>query len=236
MRELEGRVERPDSSPGGGVVWYAYCSCMSQVSVGGVARAPLSVSRLLASAAARLRPGFLRRVPRVGPLRVRGCRVRSPVADFAAGFARCALRAFFHALRATAACLRARLASRLASFTRLRARLSSSLAMRTRCRATSACSRARSSGSAGSPAADVVARAPAAEAFAPSRAPGGGVLVDRFSLAVFPMRNRGQMAKGRAVSHNGSGLATRDLSTDFVNNPVYTAAQCGQSRCRSKDL
>ena len=60
-----------------------------------------------------------------------------------------ARRARFQALRAAAECLRARLASRLASFRRLRARLSSSLAMRTRCFATSACSRARSRGSAG---------------------------------------------------------------------------------------
>ena len=60
-----------------------------------------------------------------------------------------ARRARFHTLRAAAECLRARLASRLASFRRLRARFSSSLAMRTRCLATSACSRARSRGSAG---------------------------------------------------------------------------------------
>lgn len=55
----------------------------------------------------------------------------------------------FQILRAEAANLRARLASRLASFKRLRARLSSSFAMRTRCLATSACSLARSTGSAG---------------------------------------------------------------------------------------
>jgi len=61
----------------------------------------------------------------------------------------CSRRARFQALRAAAASLRARLASRLASLRRLRARLSSSLAMRTRCLATSACSRTRSSGSAG---------------------------------------------------------------------------------------
>ena len=52
-------------------------------------------------------------------------------------------------LMRAAACLRARLASRLASFSRLRARLSSSLAIRTRCLATSASSRARSKGSPG---------------------------------------------------------------------------------------
>jgi len=63
----------------------------------------------------------------------------------------CARRARFQALRATAASLRARLASRLASFRRLRARFSSSFAMRTRCLATSACSRTRSSGSAAEP-------------------------------------------------------------------------------------
>jgi hypothetical protein len=60
----------------------------------------------------------------------------------------CARRALFQALRAAAASLRARLASRLASFRRLRARLSSSLAIRTRCLATSACSRTRPRGSA----------------------------------------------------------------------------------------
>src|SRR6266403_5037998 len=60
-----------------------------------------------------------------------------------------ARRARFQTLRAAMDCLRARLASRLASFRRLRARFSSSLAMRTRCLATSACSRARSRGSAG---------------------------------------------------------------------------------------
>src|SRR5437773_48945 len=60
-----------------------------------------------------------------------------------------ARRARFQTLRAAAECLRARLASRLASFRRLRARFSSSFAMRTRCLATSACSRTRSRGSAG---------------------------------------------------------------------------------------
>ena len=60
-----------------------------------------------------------------------------------------ARRARFQTLRAAAECLRARLASRLASFRRLRARFNSSFAMRTRCLATSACSRARSRGSAG---------------------------------------------------------------------------------------
>src|SRR6267154_1712903 len=60
-----------------------------------------------------------------------------------------ARRARFQTLRAAAEYLRARLASRLASFRRLRARFSSSFAMRTRCLATSACSRAGSRGSAG---------------------------------------------------------------------------------------
>ncbi len=63
----------------------------------------------------------------------------------------CARRARFHALRAAPASLRARLASRLASFRRLRARLSSSFAIRTRCLATSACNRTRSRGSATEP-------------------------------------------------------------------------------------
>jgi hypothetical protein len=72
---------------------------------------------------------------------------------FALGFPTTAFfwsrRARFHTLRAEADCLRARRASRLASFNRLRARFSSSLAMRTRCLATSAWSRARSRGSVG---------------------------------------------------------------------------------------
>ena len=53
----------------------------------------------------------------------------------------------FQILRVEAASLRARFASRLASFTRLRARFNSSFAIRTRCLATSACSRTRSTGS-----------------------------------------------------------------------------------------
>jgi hypothetical protein len=61
----------------------------------------------------------------------------------------CARRTRFQALRAAVDCLRARLASRFASFRRLRARFSSSFAIRTRCFATSACSRALSRGSAG---------------------------------------------------------------------------------------
>jgi hypothetical protein len=58
-----------------------------------------------------------------------------------------ARRSCFHALRAVVACLRARRASRFASFKRLRARFNSSFAMRTRCLATSAWSLARSTGS-----------------------------------------------------------------------------------------
>jgi len=60
----------------------------------------------------------------------------------------------FQILRAEAASLRARFASRFASFTRLRARFNSSFAIRTRCLATSACSRARSTGSADACASD----------------------------------------------------------------------------------
>lgn len=77
-----------------------------------------------------------------------GAATVGPTAFFA-GLSFCARRARFHALRAAADTLRARLASRLASLRRLRARLSSSLAMRTRCLATSACNLARPSGSAG---------------------------------------------------------------------------------------
>jgi hypothetical protein len=84
---------------------------------------------------------------RAAPGRARG----DPIVSLAEAFPdppRCARRARFQALRATPASFRARLASRLASFSRLRARFSSSFAMRTRCLATSACSRTRSSGSA----------------------------------------------------------------------------------------
>jgi hypothetical protein len=122
-------------------------------------------------------------------LRWRG---RAVPAEASAGpFARCAFRAFFHALRVAAACLRARLASRLASLTRLRALLSSSLAMRTRCRATSACSRARSRGSAGSTAASILG----AEAPGLLLAPDGTAPAGRFFLAVFPIQRR-LVAKG----------------------------------------
>ena len=70
-------------------------------------------------------------------------------------------RARFQSLRARDAYLRARLASRFASFKRLRALRSSSFASRTRCRATSACSWARSMTSADS---DWTAGASSAEA------------------------------------------------------------------------
>ena len=162
---------------------------------------------------------------RDGWLRARLAAGRGPLS------ARCALRAFFHTLRAAADCLRARLASRLASLTRLRARFSSSLAIRTRCRATSACRRARSSGSAGS----LVGDAPGPEGSAPSLAPERSVPADDLSLLVFPMRKRAG-GGGRPVSHNGRALATAILSTEFVNNPVHTAAWRGQSHCRSKGL
>src|SRR5690349_6269767 len=75
-----------------------------------------------------------------------------------ASLLRAFLRARFQILRVEAASLRARLASRLASFNRFRARFSSSLAMRTRCLATSACSLARSMGSACDPSAGWVPR------------------------------------------------------------------------------
>jgi hypothetical protein len=65
------------------------------------------------------------------------------------------------------------------------------LAIRTRCRATSACSLARSSGSAGS-AAEVVA---GGEAFASALAADDTAPADRFFLAVFPMQRR-VVAKG----------------------------------------
>ncbi len=42
--------------------------------------------------------------------------------------------------------------------------------------------------------------------------------------------------KGRPVSHNGPGLATVILSTDFVNNPVQSGAWRRQSRCGGKGL
>ena len=133
------------------------------------------------------------------------------------------MRAFFHALRVASACLRARLASRLASFTRLRARLSSSLAIRTRCRATSACSRARSSGSAGSAAEGVLGgsvRLPLA--------PDGTAPADRFFLAVFPMQKAAWWQRAEQCHTMAALLATVILSTDFVNNPVQRAA------CRGK--
>ncbi len=144
---------------------------------------------VLARLAPRPRRAFLRLA--------REAVVRLPADAAGAKSARCALRAFFHALRAAAESFRARLASRLASFTRLRARLSSSLAIRRRCFATSACSLARSRGSAGSPVAGASRLAPGAAAFAPSPAPDNGAPADRFSRTDFPM----QMAsRGRDVT------------------------------------
>jgi hypothetical protein len=211
------------------VIWYAYRSCMRQVSDDWVT-GPLPSIGLLGS-----RPDAWRRVlfflaPRGALLRDDGRRARlaegrGPVS------ARCALRAFFHTLRAAADCLRARLDSRLASFTRLRARLSSSLAIRTRCRATSACRRARSSGSAGS----LAGNAAGPGGSAPSLTPERSAPADDFSLLVFPMRKRAG-GGGRPVSHNGHALATAILSTEFVNNPVHTEAWRRQSHCRSKGL
>ena len=137
--------------------------------------------------APRRRPAPLRGEWCPDRLRPRGARAEAARAEFP----RCALRAFFHAFRVAAACRRARLASRLASFIRLRARLSSSLAIRTRCLATSACSRARSRGSAGSSAAAAPELDLGEAASAPPRASDGGVPADRLSRAVFPMGQTG---------------------------------------------
>jgi len=199
MRELEGGKERPGSLPGG-VVWYAYRSCMRQVSGELFTGAPPSwLLGAAAGAAARRRPAPLPLAPPRRPLGARGCEVRLAAEALGAGSARCALRAFFHALRATEACLRARLASRLASFTRLRARLSSSLAIRTRWRATSASNRARSMGSADSPA-GACAVDPAAERSVPLLAPDDDAPADRFAVAVLPMRNCGRWRGGHSVT------------------------------------
>jgi hypothetical protein len=237
-------MERRGCPAGGGVIWYAYCSCMRQASDEGVTAVlpstwPSGAGDAVSLGEVRWRRRVLvRRLVRrgVGPLAfcARGlCRRGRAVRVGASGlpFARCALRAFFHALRVASACLRARLASRLASLTRLRARLSSSLAIRTRCRATSACRRARSSGAAGTAAEGVLG----AEALGLPFAPDGPAPADRFFFAVFPMQKAGG-GKGRPVSHNGPVLATVILSTDFVNNPVQRAAWPGQSRCASKGL
>lgn len=202
---------------------------MRQVSDDWITGALLSTGRVGSPRDARGRM-LLRLAPRGELLRDCGRRARL-AAGRGALSARCALRAFFHTLRAAADSLRARLASRLASFTRLRARLSSSLAIRTRCRATSACRRARSSGFAGS----LEGEAPGPEGSASSLAPERGVPADDFSLLVFPMRKRAG-GGGQPVSHNGRALATAILSTEFVNNPVHTATWPGQSHCRSKGL
>src|SRR5512146_291337 len=149
----------------------------------------------------RRRRSLLRAARRPEPLSVFEPALRVPPEASGAGLARGALRAFFQALRAAAACLRARLASRLASFTRLRACFSSSFAIRTRCLATSACSRARSSGSIGSSRAAACAVAGGTDVLAPLPAPDGGAPALRLSLAVFPIRNR-VVGEGRPVSHN----------------------------------
>src|SRR5579883_546338 len=196
MRELEGGAECPGFALGGGVIWCAYRSCMRQVSDEWVSGAPSSGLWCALRAVRRRRVLFLSPLaPRAEPLEISVCGERLVAVGSAGGLARCALRAFFHALRAATACLRARLASRLASFTRLRARLSSSFAIRTRCRATSACSLARSSGSGSSAAAAWLFRC-GADASAPLPAPDGGAPAGRFLVAVFPMRNRGCVAGG----------------------------------------
>jgi hypothetical protein len=118
-----------------------------------------------------------------------------------------ARRARFQTLRAAAECLRARLASRLASFRRLRARFSSSLAMRTRCLATSACSRARSSGSAGV----------------------------SCSLPVFFIGGLATR-KTRSLTQAGGGCHRRDLSTEFVHNHVDRHSPSAQTLSPSKGL
>src|SRR6185437_10952972 len=207
MRELEGWVERPASPRGGGVIWYALRSCMRQLSNYGVTGALPSGRPLPAPPPLRRCRADLRFTARAEASSACPCALRLPAEMSRGGLARCALRAFFHALRATAACLRAR----LASLTRLRARFSSSLAIRTRCRATSASSLARSRGSAGSAAAGTTGVATGGNGSAPSLAADGGLPADRFSLAVFPIRNCGRGRGGRAVSHNGRALATLDL-------------------------
>ncbi|MDB6087720.1 MAG: hypothetical protein JWN85_504 [Gammaproteobacteria bacterium] len=114
----------------------------------------------------------------------RRCLPRGGCAPASSAAARCA---FFQTLRVEAACLRARRDSRFASLRRLRARFSSSLAMRTRCFATSACSRARSEGSAG-----------AAFPFADSS--------EGDSLPVFFIRGPAKWAKGRKSHTSRRGL------------------------------
>jgi hypothetical protein len=118
-----------------------------------------------------------------------------------------ARRARFQTLRAAAECLRARLASRLASFRRLRARFSSSLAMRTRCLATSACSRARSRGSAGV----------------------------SCSLPVFFIGGLATR-KTRSVTQARDGCHRGDLSTEFVHNHVDRSPARAQTLSPGKGL
>ena len=128
-------------------------------------------------------------------------------AGFAPGLLFSARRARFHALRVAAACLRARLASRLASLTRLRARLSSSLAMRTRCLATSACSLARSRGSAG-----VCCSPPVFFICGP------------------------RSEKERSLTQRVDGFHHRELSTEFVHNHVDRGGRGEQTLNGGKGL
>ncbi len=224
------------------MVWYAYRSCMLQVSDDWVTGVLPSAGLSDASTIAVCRRVLLRWVRREEPFRACGRALRRrvlplPAEASAADLLRCAaLRAFFHTLRAASACLRARLASRFASLSRLRARLSSSLAMRTRCRATSACSRARSSGSPRSPAGAASGPAPAVSPFARSRAAAGGFPADRFSVAFFPMRGGECGRKGDQCHTTALRMPPRILSTEFVNNPVHTGACRRQSRSAGKGL
>jgi hypothetical protein len=185
----------------------------------------------VAAAARGLAPRVLRRVVAVRAVRFGAARraaaarlgLRAGLADAAAdlGLARGAAlfaaldpglsfwarRARFQTLRAAAECLRARLASRLASFRRLRARFSSSLAMRTRCLATSACSRARSRGSAG-----VSCSLPV------------------FFIGGLATRKTRSLTQARGGCHRG------DLSTEFVHNHVDRSPARAQTLSPGKGL
>jgi hypothetical protein len=166
--------------------------------------------------ALRVLPGLRAGFP--GPACLSVCGVGwSPPEPSTASPAR--LRAFFHALRARLACLRARLASRFASFSHLRARLSSSLAIRTRCLATSACSRARSRGSA-----DASSRGAAGASW--------------LSLPVFCMsETKSEVSDLCSFTQAGAGCQRRGkLSTEVVHNYVEKRVMEGERGNCSKGL
>jgi hypothetical protein len=68
---------------------------------------------------------------------------------------------------------------------------------------------------------------PGGDAFSPTLAVDGSLPADRFSLAVFPIRNRGRGRGDEQFHTMGARLPPWILSTEFVSNPVHTRVLAG---------